>query len=169
MELQNSAATDIQTDANVAAAQAEELMPHKYLVWLVADQRYAVLLSEVREVISMPKITDLPVHHHTLRGVFNLRGKIISVADLREKLSCVKNHKSKRPFILAVDIDGQEIGTIVDDVAEVTEFFLRDIQRDVENRTHLNTKRDYVSGIVVRAEPQNDTTLILDMKKLVEP
>lgn len=169
MNTTNAETKNSQTEIEANAAGTEEVMPHKYLVWLVADQRYAVRLSEVREVISMPKITDLPMHHHTLRGVFNLRGKIISVADLREKLSCVKNHCSKRPFILAVEIDGQEIGTIVDDVAEVTEFYKRDIQKDIENHTHLNSKREYVAGIVVRGEPQNDTTLILDMKKLVEP
>jgi purine-binding chemotaxis protein CheW len=152
-----------------ASHENKDNLPQKYLIWMVAQQRYAVRLSEVREVISMPKVTDLPVHHHTLKGVFNLRGKIISVADLRSKLSCIKKYESRRPFILAVNIDGQEIGTIVDDIAEVTEFHQTDIQSDIENHTHLNARRDYVLGIVVRSEPHNDTTLILDMKKLVEP
>jgi purine-binding chemotaxis protein CheW len=142
--------------------------PRKYLVWLVGEQRYAIKLSDVREVIAMPPMTDLPVHHKTLRSVFNLRGKIISVADLRQKLSCVRNHKSTKPFVLAVEVNGLEIGTIVDDVAEVMEVHDSEIQKDLEARTHLNTKREYVSGIVLRGQPHNDTTLILDMNKLME-
>ena len=143
-------------------------LPQKYLVWLVGEQRYAIKLSQVREVIAMPPVTDLPVHHKTLMGVFNLRGKIISVADLRDKLSCVRNHKSLKPFILAIEIDGLEIGTIVDDVAEVMEIASHQIQDDIESNTHLNARREYVSGIVLRNEPQNDTTLILNMRCLME-
>jgi purine-binding chemotaxis protein CheW len=143
-------------------------LPRKYLVWLVGEQRYAIKLADVREIIAMPPLTDLPVHHKTLRGVFNLRGKIISVADLRQKLSCVRNHQSAKPFVLAVDVNGLEIGTIVDDVAEVMEIHESEIQKDVEANTHLNTKREYVSGIVLRGQPHNDTTFLLDMNKLME-
>lgn len=145
-----------------------QLLPKKYLVWLVGEQRYAIKLSEVREIIAMPPLTDLPIHHRTLKGVFNLRGKIISVADLREKLSCVKNHRSTKPFVLAVELNGLEIGTIVDDVAEVMEIFDNQVQSDIAPHTHLNTRREYVSGIVLRDAPHNDTTLLLDMHKLME-
>jgi purine-binding chemotaxis protein CheW len=157
-----------QTTEGVISSEALNALPRKYLVWLVGEQRYAIKLSDVREVIAMPPLTDLPVHHRTLKGVFNLRGKIISVADLREKLSCVKNHRSAKPFVLAVELGGLEIGTIVDDVAEVMEIHDAEIQHDIAPGTHLNARREYVAGIVLRNAPQNDTTLILDMHKLME-
>ncbi len=158
----------MENQSQTSQASQPNGLPRKYLVWLVGEQRYAIKLSDVREIIAMPPLTDLPVHHKTLRGVFNLRGKIISVADLRQKLSCVRNHKSAKPFVLAVEVNGLEIGTIVDDVAEVMEIRDAEIQSDIEANTHLNTKREYVSGIVLRSHPHNDTTLLLDMNKLME-
>ena len=140
----------------------------KYLVWRVGERVFATPLSHIREIIAMPPMTDLPEFHRMLKGVFNLRGKIISVADVRTKLA--GNGPGvvhvKRPYVIALEAAGCEIGVVVDDIVEVILVAQQDIKKDIDVQSSTRIDQRYVEGVFSR--PGNAMlVMILDMPHLL--
>ena len=93
----------------------------------------------------MTSMTRLPAVNEALEGVFNLRGKILSVCDLRNRIGKGKAD-SKKPCVIAVDIEGFEIANIVDDVIEVIAFKVEQISSGLGDRTFPRLRGDGVNG-----------------------
>lgn len=99
----------------------------KYLTLRLAQEHYAVETLRVREIIGMLDITPLPQMPNYVRGVINLRGRIIPVIDLRLRLGMQPLEYGSRTCVVVLDINGEteddlvQIGCIVDSVSEVRE------------------------------------------------
>jgi purine-binding chemotaxis protein CheW len=138
----------------------------KYLFWKVHTRQYAIPLAQVREILALPRMTDLPVFHSTLKGVFNLRGKIISVADVRHKL--VQNSRytpPERPYVIALDIGDLEVGLVVDDIVEVAQVRGESVYFDLDLKTANSVDKQYILGAIEREG--NNMALLLNVEKLV--
>ena len=149
--------------------------PGKYLIFRVGNERYAIALSEVREVIAMTGMTRLPSVNESLEGVFNLRGKILSVADLRHMLA-QSDTASKRPCIIAVDINGFEVANIVDDVIEVCTFKAEQLDGSISEYSFEGVFKDFILGVAKTRIPAladsggkeiEQLTILLDIERLL--
>ena len=85
----------------------------------IGEEEFGVDILSVQEINRMSLITKVPNTPHFIEGVINLRGRIIPVLDLRVKLGLLKLEHNKNTRIVVVELKGQTIGFIVDEVSEV--------------------------------------------------
>ncbi len=85
----------------------------------IGEEEFGVDILSVQEINRMSQITKVPNTPHFIEGVINLRGRIIPVLDLRVKLGLLKLEHNKNTRIVVVELKGQTIGFIVDEVSEV--------------------------------------------------
>src|SRR5215510_6035362 len=97
--------------------------PGKYLTFGLGDEVYGLEILKVQEIIGLMRVTRVPGLPDVIRGVVNLRGKVIPVVDLRRKFSMEVKADTERTCIIVVRVwrEGQAltVGLIVDDVREV--------------------------------------------------
>ncbi|NLX12279.1 MAG: purine-binding chemotaxis protein CheW [Phycisphaerales bacterium] len=93
----------------------------KYLTFKLANEEYGLEILKVREINGMMDITAVPQMPPYMKGVINLRGKVIPVIDLRLKFGFMEIEHTEQTCIIVVDV-GQDIGIIVDTVSEVLDI-----------------------------------------------
>ena len=134
----------------------------RYLCFTLGNEKFAIPLLQVKEVIADTKTTNIPQAPAYFRGIMNLRGQIISVIDLRNKLKVGKSEESTETTIVILDIDGLFIGVTVDSVDSVTSFEAASIS---EPPTHDSSiKIEYIMGV---ARKDKGLTLLIYLKKVL--
>ena len=93
----------------------------KHLTFKLANEEYGVEILRVREIIGVMNITAVPRMPVYMKGVINLRGKVVPVVDLRLKFGLDEIEHTEQTCIIVVDV-GKEIGIIVDTVSEVLDI-----------------------------------------------
>ena len=135
----------------------------KFLTFSLDDQEYGIGILKVKEIIGMMNITTVPQTPAFMKGVINLRGKVIPVVDLRLKFGMEPVEATDRTCIIVVEIqldDGQVvIGTVVDSVSEVLAIKADDIQ---DAPTLANCRTDYILGM---ARMEGGVKLLLDIDR----
>ncbi len=134
----------------------------KHLIFSLAGEEYGVPVLQVREIIKMMDITVVPQVPHYVRGVINLRGKVITVIDLRRKFGFPPQEQTDETAIVVVEfrVDGGKVqtGVIVDSVLDVL-----NIQPDeIEDTPALGAGvcTDYLSGM---ANVKGRVKILLDL------
>ncbi len=132
------------------------------VVFDLNDEAYGVDISAVREIIRMQEITRVPRAPEFIEGVINLRGKVIPVVDLRKRFSMPKIERADEHRIVVVDVDGQDIGMVVDAVTEVS----RIPSSSIESPSSVITTDDseYLTGIV---KTDDKLIILLDIAKVI--
>jgi len=127
----------------------------KYLTFTIGKVDYGVEILKVREIIGLMNITSLPQMPMYMKGVINLRGKIIPVIDLRLKFGMPSIEMSVETCIIVINLKDVLIGIIIDKVKEVLDIK----QGDIESAPNLGSSvdTDYILGI----SKVNDTAKIL--------
>ncbi len=107
------------------------LLGGKYLTFRLGKEQFGLEILKVREIMGWMNVTPVPKAPPSIRGVINLRGKIIPVVDLRRKFAMAEVPTTDRTCIIVVDVDfsGQsaDIGIMVDNVSEVMNIRSNDI------------------------------------------
>jgi len=119
----------------------------------VVNSSFAIPLSSVREVLALGNISPVPNMPSYFAGLINLRGKIVSVVNLKKCLSFLETKGAsdtfdKRSCVVIVEVEGRIIGAIVDDVVEVQSVPEGEIERAIDE---LANKEVY-EGVIKRAE-----------------
>ena len=142
--------------------EAKPLTELQLVLFELASEHYAVDSSNVREVMRMQNITRVPGAPPFVKGVINLRGKVMPVLDLGKRLGLPGGEHGKDGRIVVVEVGGQSVGMIVDGVSEV----LRIPLSIVEPPSSLVTPDDlnYVIGV---AKLENELVILLDLDKLL--
>ena len=101
-----------------------EQLSGKYLTFSLGKEEYGIPIGRVKEIIGMMEITEVPRTPPFIRGVINLRGKIIPLMDLRLKFGLQEKEYTERTCIIVVEMTGEErsiqmMGVVVDMVSEV--------------------------------------------------
>jgi purine-binding chemotaxis protein CheW len=143
---------------NLDSQDATEEESEKYLTIQVADEHYGVKILRVREIIGMQDITPLPHMPVYVRGVINLRGKIIPVVDLRLRLGMEAVKYTARTCIVVLDLlsgsleEGEmaQTGCIVDTVSEVREIQASAIETPPD--LLVDGRSEYVLGLAMLEE-----------------
>jgi purine-binding chemotaxis protein CheW len=120
-------------------------MGGKYLTFFLGKEEYGLPILVVREIIGMLAITIIPGSDPWLRGVINLRGKIIPVCDLRVKFGMTSIEATERSCIVVVQTHEAEMGIVVDQVSEVVD--LAEDTVDAAPNLGGSVRTDYLLGI----------------------
>lgn len=112
-------------------AAKTQALAGKYLTFALDDEEYAVSVLKVREIIKIMDITDVPQLPSYVKGVINLRGKVIPVVDLRLKFGMAAKDYTERTCIIVVDVlvrsSAVLMGVVVDSVSDVMSIAADDL------------------------------------------
>ncbi|MFO7910722.1 MAG: chemotaxis protein CheW [Desulfotignum sp.] len=148
------------------AIQSTTLKTGKYLTFTLADEEYGIGILKVKEIIGMMAITSVPRTPDFVKGVINLRGKVIPVIDLRLKFGMPSIDYTDRTCIIVVEIDADDmtiqIGIVVDAVSEVLNIKEEEIENAPSFGTSLNT--DYILGM---AKIDKGVKILLDIDRVL--
>ena len=138
----------------------------KYLTFKLADEDYGLSLLKVREIIGMMPITSVPRTPDFVKGVINLRGKVIPVTDLRRRFSMPEIDYTDRTCIIVVEIQTAEstlqMGIVVDAVTEVLPVREEEIEPTPEFGTNVDTR--YILGM---ANMEGTVKILLDIDRVL--
>ncbi|MFH1549951.1 MAG: chemotaxis protein CheW [Planctomycetota bacterium] len=147
--------------ANDAATSTSD-RAGKYLTFILAEENYGLEILKVREIIGIMDITPVPRTPEFVKGVINLRGKVIPVIDLRLKFGMEEIEKTEETCIIVVDVRGVEMGIVVDKVSEVLDIAGKDIEDAPSFGTNVNT--EYILGM---GKANDKVTILLDIAKVI--
>ncbi|MCP5002886.1 MAG: chemotaxis protein CheW [Planctomycetes bacterium] len=105
-----------------AVAEKKTVGEGKFLTFVLSEEVYGIKIHKVREIMAVIDITPIPQSPDYLKGVINLRGKVIPVIDLRLKFSMPETEFTHETCIIVVEFDSKHIGIVVDSVSEVIEI-----------------------------------------------
>lgn len=148
--------------------KAEELV--QVVVFLLDGEEYAIKITDLREIIEIPNITAIPNTPEFIRGIFNLRGKIVVIIDLEKRFNFTRSNKNLPKHIVITEVGGNNFGIIVDEVKEVLRVPITNIKPTPElisSKIHA----EYLSGVIVFEEKENEKSriiVLLDVIKLLE-
>jgi purine-binding chemotaxis protein CheW len=111
-----------------ASVESEETGGTTYLTFIVEQVCYALDIQHVTEIIGLQPITPIPNLPPYIKGVINLRGKVIPVMDVRARFSIPQFMYHDRTCIVVVDVDSATIGLVVDAVSEVVDIKATEIE-----------------------------------------
>jgi purine-binding chemotaxis protein CheW len=138
----------------------------KYLTFTLAGEEYGISILKIKEIIGMMAITSVPQTPRFVKGVINLRGKVIPVVDLRLRFTMESIAYNERTCIIVVEIGGRGtdivIGIVVDSVSEVLNIKSEDIEDTPTFGTSLNT--DYILGM---AKMEGKVKILLDIDQVL--
>jgi purine-binding chemotaxis protein CheW len=138
----------------------------KYLTFTLANEEYGIGILKIKEIIGMMAITKVPQTPDFIKGVINLRGKVIPVMDLRLRFGMESIGYTERTCIIVVELDGRtgtvQIGIVVDSVSEVLNIRSEDTEDTPTFGTALNT--GYILGM---AKMEGNVKILLDIDSVL--
>ncbi len=138
----------------------------KYLTFTMANEEYGIGILKIKEIIGMMPITTVPQTPEFVKGVINLRGKVIPVMDLRLRFEMEAIDYTERTCIIVVEIEGNggtvQIGIVVDAVSEVLNIKGEETEDTPTFGTKLNT--DYILGM---AKMEGGVKILLDIDRVL--
>jgi purine-binding chemotaxis protein CheW len=155
-------------DAMEARAVAEAQpapAPELHLLTFTLDrEEFGIPVTQVREVIRVSEITRVPQAPAHVRGVANLRGRILAIVELRSRLGLEPAEPTPRSRVVVVEVRGRVLGLLVDAVSQVTkvpEPALAPAPDEV-----VSADADYLTGV---ARWQSRLIILLDLEKALLP
>jgi len=147
--------------------QAETDREGKYLTFNLAGEEYGIGILKVREIIGMMPVTAMPQTPKFVKGVINLRGKVIPVLDLRLRFGMEEIDYTDRTCIIVVEITGSSgatilLGIVVDSVSEVLNIKGVDIENAPSFSRSLNN--EYILGM---AKMDGLVKILLDIDRVL--
>ncbi len=138
----------------------------KYLTFSLAGEEYGIGILKVKEIIGLMPITPVPKAPHFVKGVINLRGKVIPIMDLRLKFGMEPLNYDERTCIIVVEVNTKEatltMGLVVDSVSEVLNIKAEEIQETPSFGAHIDT--EYILGM---AKMDGKVKILLDIDKVL--
>ena len=154
--------------ATATPATATSSLAGKYLTVVLENEAYGIAVLKVREIIRLQKITPVPQMPAFVKGVINLRGRVIPVIDLRVKFG-VKAEFAERTCIVVVQVKLPtaqivQMGLIVDSVEEVVTLAANEIEPTPDFGARIST--EYLLGM---AKVKGAVKTLLDIDRVVAP
>lgn len=143
----------------------EDVQKGKFMTFQTGKEYFGISISYVNEIIAMQPITAIPEVDDYIKGLINLRGKIIPVIDVRIRFKMKPKEYTDRTCIIVIDVKSTVIGLIVEKIAEVDTILDDDIVPPPSLGHRENGHNKYVYGL---ARTGNSVKLLLDPEKLIE-
>ena len=135
----------------------------EYVTAMIGGQLFGLPISRVQDVFMPERLTRVPLSSAEIAGVLNLRGRIVTVVDMRARLGLPKNDDGKPPMAVGVDLRGESYGLLIDQIGEVLK--LPDDGRE-ENPVNLDPRMAKLAGGVHRLDGQ--LMVVLDVDRVLE-
>ena len=153
-------------DAMDATITMRDAKSNKFVTFQLAAEDYGIQVTNVKEIVGMLRITQIPGMPGFVRGVVNLRGKVIPVIDLRRRFDMEAKEYDVRTPIIVVELEDRQgtslIGMVVDSVSEV----LNIPEDDIEDPPSFGTDVD-TSFMLGMAKTSQGVKSLLDIKRIL--
>lgn len=138
----------------------------KYLTFSLGKEEYGIGILNVREIIGLLEVTAVPHTPVYIKGVINLRGRVIPVIDLRLKFRMPTVETTERTCIIVVEVNGKsgpiQVGMLVDSVSEVLNIAGQDIEPPPSSGTAAESE-----NILGMAKVRNEVKILLDVDHMI--
>ena len=135
----------------------------RLITFILGEEKYGLNILKVRELISFPEgLTSIPGMPDYIIGMFNLRGLVIPVMDLRKKFKMSVEERHEFSVIIIVEVDNKNIGLTVDSVSDVIFVKEENIQETTELSVNVDTK--FIKGV---AKTKDEMVILLDIDFLL--
>ena len=156
-------ATQVQpTTSNTSFAASADRRAGKYLAFHLGPEEFGIPVLSVREIMGLQDITAVPQTPPHVRGVLNLRGKVIPVIDLRLKFGLDQAEYGQRTSIIVVKVGEILMGIVVDGVSEVLNLTAAEIEDTPDFGTGITTP--YLLGM---AKTKGKVRMLLDIDQVL--
>ena len=135
----------------------------EYVTAVIGGQLFGLPISRVQDVFMPERLTRVPLSSVEIAGVLNLRGRIVTVIDMRARLGLARADDGKPPMAVGVDLRGESYGLLIDQIGEVLR--LPEASRE-ENPVNLDPRMAKFAGGVHRLDGQ--LMVILDVDRVLE-
>ena len=134
----------------------------KFLTFSLANEEYGISILKVREIIGMMPIRTVPQTPSFVKGVINLRGKVIPIIDLRRRFGLSTRDHDKHTRIIVIEINNMIVGFVVDSVSEVLRIPASTVEPPPPVVSGLES--EYISGV---GKLEDRLLILLDLNKLL--
>lgn len=137
----------------------------KYLTFSMGNEEYGISILKIKEIIGMLPITNVPQTPEFVKGVINLRGKVIPVIDLRLRFGMEAIPYTDRTCIIVTEVEGEDTiltGIVVDSVSEVLNIRSSEIEDTPTFGKNMNM--EYILGV---AKMEDCVKILLDINKVL--
>jgi purine-binding chemotaxis protein CheW len=143
--------------------QQEDTQEGKFLTFSLGNEEYGIEIRHVTEIIGIQNITDLPDMPDFVKGVINLRGKVIPVIDVRLRFNMQERNYDERTCIVVVNINEMAVGLIVDSVSEVIDIPAADIEPPPKVKKGEASR--YIQGL---GKVNQAVIILLEIERLIQ-
>ncbi|GJQ60070.1 MAG: purine-binding chemotaxis protein CheW [Candidatus Scalindua sp. AMX11] len=145
-----------------AIATRKSVDEGKFLTFVLNHEEYGIEILKVREIIGVIGITPVPQTPDYLKGVINLRGKVIPVIDLRLKFSMTEEEHKQETCIIVVEVNNAPIGVVVDNVSEVLDIKSEEVEDTPQFGRDIDTS--FIMGL---GKAKEKIIILLDIDKVL--
>jgi purine-binding chemotaxis protein CheW len=134
----------------------------EYVTAMIGGQLFGLPIARVQDVFMPDRMTPVPLSSSDIAGVLNLRGRIVTVIDMRFRLGLAQQQSDQPPMAIGIECRGESYGLLIDDIGEV--MMLPDSMRE-NNPVNLDARLAQVSAGVLRLDSQ--LLVILDIDRVL--
>lgn len=146
----------------------ETFKKNQLIVFKLGEEEYALHIDQIKEVVITPTITKVPLTASFIRGVANIRGNILTIIDLEERLSLnngINSDKENKPnYTLVVENDSFKMGILVKEVPNTMAILDSDIDQSPNLIHDYNLDKNYIRGIV---KLKDRLIILIDIYKII--
>ena len=139
----------------------EDTQKDKYLTFHIGTEDYGISIAYVTEIIGIQSITEIPEMPDFIKGVINLRGKVIPVMDVRIRFKLPPREYDERTCIIVVEIEETSVGLVVDTVNEVADIPEEQVEPPPQSKRKGGS---YIQGI---GKIDQEVKILLDINKIL--
>lgn len=156
--------SEMMTDNILTEEQSgEDTLHNKFLVFELEKQQYAIAIENVIDIINIQPVTRVPNCPEFVRGITNLRGKVIPIIDVRIRFGKMQRDYDDRTCIIVVELQNVPVGMIIDSVSEVLTLEDEQISPPPTFSNILDAR--FIQGI---GKTENGIKLILDCNAVLD-
>lgn len=139
----------------------EDTLKDKYLTFHIDNQDYGIAIRHVIEIIGIQQITKIPDSPNYIKGVINLRGKVIPIMDIRLRFGIEGRDYDDRTCVIVVQLDQTSLGLVVDTVSEVVFIDENSIE---PSPSQSSNGESFIEGM---GKIGNEIKILLDVDQMV--
>lgn len=152
-------------EAELEDEVTEDSQKGQFMTFQTGKEFYGISISYINEIIMMQPITAVPEVEDYIKGLINLRGKIIPVIDVRTRFKMAPVEYTDRTCIIIINVKSMIIGLIVEKIAEVVNILDDDIVSLPSLKRNEREQNKYVYGL---ARLEDSVKMLIDPEKLVK-
>jgi purine-binding chemotaxis protein CheW len=133
-----------------------------FVTFSLAEETYAIDVLQVQEVLKLTEIAPVPGVPNYILGIINLRGDVVTVIDGRRRMGLPDHDATEQSRIVIIDVDNQNVGILVDSVAEVVQIASKDIDPAPAVGNDQNSR--FILGVY---SSPDGLTILISLEKLL--